>query len=156
MTKGRLSLIFVVLLGSVAFVVIRNVQEANNASQYPLSSHQTEILNEAKVSKRGLSTDEIDRFTIGQGKFLLIQHLNLHHLDYRVGSKEYIRFLASISERKDLKENPTFVIIGSYASVYLSELQKKEPLFLRFHLPPDILNATIKEKERKLVIYNIP
>ncbi|MCM3005136.1 hypothetical protein [Priestia koreensis] len=57
MTKGRLSLIFVVLLGSVAFVVIRNVQEANNASQYPLSSHQTEILNEAKVSKRGLSTD---------------------------------------------------------------------------------------------------
>lgn len=146
MTKGRLALIFVVLLGSVAFIVIRNEQQANNASLYPLSSHQTAILNEAKVSKHGLSTDEIDRFTIGQGKFLLIQYFNRHHLNYRVGSNEYIRFLASISERKDLKENPTFVIIGSYASVYLSELQKKEPLFLRFHLPLDILNTTIKER----------
>jgi hypothetical protein len=133
------------LIIGVIFVVIDKNKEERNASHFALTTQQKIAIKKAKMSGGDLSDAEVDTFTIGQGKLLLDQYLKKHDLNYKVGSKKYIHFLAKISETKDLQKEPEFAIIDAYANVYLSELQKHEPLFFRFHLKQSTLDKTIKE-----------
>ncbi|MDY0404191.1 hypothetical protein P5G51_001120 [Virgibacillus sp. 179-BFC.A HS] len=126
-----IALCVVVIIGiSSIFAVkyINNKDESEN--NYPLTTQQKMAIKNAKTSKKDLTNTEIDTFTIGQGKQLLDQYLIKHDLNYKVGSKKYINFLADISENRKYQNSPEFTIIDAYATVYLSELQKAEPYSL--------------------------
>ena len=135
----------VMVIASVIFAVIYIKNEASDTSEFALTAQQKTILKSAKESGKYLSDEDIDTFTIGQGKQLLDQYLENNKLHYKVGSKKYIHFLAEIGESKAHQKKPEFTIIDAYATVYLSELQKVDPLFFKFHLKGSTLDKTIKE-----------
>lgn len=137
--------ICVVFIIGIIFVVINKNKEENDSSHFALTVQQKTAIKKAKMTGKDLSDAEVDTFTIGQGKLLLDQYFKKNDLNYKIGSKKYIHFLAKISESKDLQKEPEFTIIGAYANTYLSELQKDEPIFFRFHLKQSILDKTIKE-----------
>ncbi|NPC94713.1 hypothetical protein HOO54_21415 [Bacillus sp. WMMC1349] len=140
-----IALCTVMVIAGVIFAVIYKNKEESDASHFPLTTQQKTMIKNAKKSGQDLSDVEVDTFTIGQGKRLLDEYFKKHHLHYKVGSKEYIEFLASIGESREYQKKPEFTIIDSYAGVYLSELQKANPLFFKFHLKRSTLDKTIKE-----------
>lgn len=129
----------------IIFFVVDKYKGEKGGSQYTLSEHQERVIKLARMSNKSLSEKDIDRFTIGQGKRLLDQYLKKHDLHYKVGSKKYIQFLAEISENRKLQKDPEFTIIGAYADIYLSELQKEGPTFFHYHLKQSTLDKTIKK-----------
>ncbi|MCM3005734.1 hypothetical protein [Priestia koreensis] len=139
----------VIVIVSIVLLVIDKNQDKYEAKKFPLNSEQKNIILSAKEQGRELSKKEMDSFTIGQGKFLLDQYLKNNNLNYAVGSKQYIHFLADISENKNMRNKPEFNIIEPYSNIYLAELQKKDPLLFRFHLKKSILDQTIKEVRKE-------
>lgn len=129
----------------IAIFVVVGIIHSESDSRYLLTENQKQAIKKAKIANEDLSDADIDSFTIGQGKYLLDQYLKENHLNYRVGTKEYIDFLASIMENSEMYKDPEFNIIDAYGSVYVTENQKKQPPFFRFHLDSVTLDKTIKE-----------
>lgn len=141
-----IALCVVVIVGIFSFFAVNYINNKDESeNHYSLTPQQKTAIINAKISEKDLTTTEIDTFTIGQGKQLLDQYFKKHDLHYKVGSKKYINFLANISESKKYQNEPEFTIIDAYATVYLSELQKAEPIFFKFHLKQPTLDKTIKE-----------
>ena len=139
-----ITLCLVIIMGVTLVVINKNKAETDDR-HYLLTEYQKKAIKKAKTENKDLSDADIDSFTIGQGKYLLEQYFKKHDLDYQVGTKKYIHFLADISENRDFDKYPEFPIIDAYATVYLSELQKKDPILFRYHLEQSTLEKTIKE-----------
>lgn len=144
MRKKHIIPVCLVLIIIVIFVVAVIIQSESD-SRYLLTANQKQAIKKAKMANEDLSDADIDSFTIGQGKYLLDQYFKEHNLNYRIGTKEYIDFLASIMENSETYKDPEFTIIDAYGSVYVTKNQEKEPLFFRFHLDSVTLDKTIKE-----------
>lgn len=139
-----ITLCLVIIIG-VTLVVANKSKAEKDDSHYLLTEYQKKAIKQAKIANEDLSDKDIDSFTIGQGKYLLDQYFKKHDINYQVGTKKYIHFLADIGENRDFDNYPEFTIIDAYAAVYLSEYQKKDPILFRYHLEQSTLEKTIKE-----------